>query len=120
MTNLLEQYYTTRESRLNLQREADKLEQVEKDILYEITKFWDPIKTVAILEGGYKLKGKPKPFPFVTDWAQTLDYIRERPASIDLLQKRLTESAVKARWDSGITIPGVEKRSKWAVTISKE
>jgi hypothetical protein len=40
------------------------------------------------------------------DFGALEGYIREHGA-LDLLQRRLTESAVKLRWDDGIQIPGV-------------
>lgn len=44
--------------------------------------------------------------PVANDWVAIHEYIKEHDA-IDLVQKRLTESAVKLRWDDGIAIPGV-------------
>lgn len=120
MDNLFEQYYTLRERRLAIQREADSLEQQERDTLYEITKRWDFCNVeVSGTKGGYKYKGVRKDTVVAVDWGNILSYIKET-GEVDLLQKRLTESAVKARWDAGRTIPGVEKSLKWAVAISKD
>ena len=44
--------------------------------------------------------------PVAEDWDAIHRYIREHDA-IDLVHKRLTEGAVKLRWDDGVTIPGV-------------
>lgn len=44
--------------------------------------------------------------PTIMDWGKLEEFIREHNA-VDLLQKRLTESAVKLRWDDGIQVPGV-------------
>lgn len=44
--------------------------------------------------------------PFISDYSALEGYIKEHGA-LDLLQKRLTESAVKLRWEDGIQIPGV-------------
>lgn len=117
MRHLYEQYYTLREQRLVLQRQADALEQKEKDILYEITKDWDQPEYTG-QEGAFHLKGVGKDVPNVVDWVATLTFIKQT-GQIDLLQKRLTESAVKARWDSGVDIPGVIPVRKYTVTITK-
>ena len=53
---------------------------------------------------GAKIVRKQK--PFISDWAALNNYIREHDAT-DLLQKRLTESAVKLRWEDGVAVPGV-------------
>lgn len=119
-TNLISQYVALREKRLLLQREADQIEQQEKDILYELTKPLSfDLESYSGLIEGYHYEFNRKPFPHVKDWGQTLDFIRAHPAAIDLLQKRLTESAVKLRWDAGFTVPGIEKQFKWTPTIKK-
>lgn len=115
----LQAYFTLREQRLALQRQVDKLEQDEKDIMYEITSELVASGKNTSSEEGFVAKLKSTPASQVTDWVQTLDYIRAT-GQVDLLQKRLTESAVKARWDSGVDIPGVEKTVKHTVTITKE
>jgi hypothetical protein len=114
------EYYALREKRLQLQREVDALEQQEKDLLYEITKPFDTnfSRGYHLVEDGFVLKANPKETVLVRDWAAVLGYIKET-GEVDLLQKRLTESAVKARWDVGATVPGTEKSHKWAVTITK-
>jgi hypothetical protein len=53
---------------------------------------------------GARLEVKVK--PYISDYTALEGYIREHGA-LDLLQKRLTESAVKLRWDDGVAIPGV-------------
>lgn len=44
--------------------------------------------------------------PYISSFSDLEGYIIEHGA-LDLLQKRLTESAVKLRWEDGINIPGV-------------
>lgn len=124
MALMIRQYFEMRKARLQAQSELDKMEQAEKDLLYEIqvsnpkpaesTKdFW------YVKDGGYTAKLQEKPVPLVTDWVEALDYIRSS-GELDLLQKRLAESAVKARWDSGVDIPGISKDTKYVVTITKD
>ena len=118
MPNQLQLYFETRQRRLKLQREADELEQQEKDILYELTKTYTTAQ-VDHKESGFRLKAVRKEVPLVTDWAATLEYVKTT-GQVDLLQKRLTDSAVKARWDNGIDVPGVTRTSKYTVTITQE
>lgn len=115
----LDLYYTVRQKRLALQREADKLEQVEKDILYELTAPLSFSKHHQTLnEGPYTMTATAKPFVIVEDWDAALKFIKENEA-VDMLQRRVTESAVMARWDDGITVPGMKKDQKWAVKIER-
>lgn len=116
--NQLQLYFDMRQRRLKLQREADELEQREKDILYELTKHYLAAE-VTHKEAGFKMVAKRKEVPLTVDWEATLNYIKET-GSVDLLQKRLTDSAVKARWDSGVEVPGVSHTYKYVTTITQE
>ncbi len=117
-SSLYEQYYALRKKRLSLQREADKLEQAEKDIAYELTKNLSQPKYTG-QEGVYTFKAERKMTALATNWEAILGFVKST-GQVDLLQKRLTESAVKARWDDGVVIPGVEPAFKYVVTITKE
>lgn len=118
--NLYEQYHTLREKRLALQKEADLIEQQEKDILYSITKeFSEGANGYSHMQDGYLMKASKKDVASAVNWEQILQYVKTT-GEVDLLQKRLTESAVKARWDAGLTVPGVERAYKWAITVTKE
>jgi hypothetical protein len=57
-----------------------------------------------------------KPKPYISDFSALEGYIREHGA-LDLLQKRLTESAVKLRWEDGVQIPGVGVMIEQKLTI---
>lgn len=114
----LKDFYELREKRLALQHEVDRLEQLEKDILYDLTKDLNPENKYSGQHGGYIFKANPKVIPTVTKWEDVLAYIRAEHA-LDLLQRRLTESAVKTRWDNGIIVPGIDKTTKWSVTVTK-
>lgn len=50
---------------------------------------------------------KSKTVPRVTDWPAVYAYVRGT-GEFDLLHRRLNETAVRARWDSTVDIPGVE------------
>jgi hypothetical protein len=117
--NTLQAIYELREKRLALQRQVDKMEQEEKDLTYTLTNRMVSDNALTSTEDGFVAKRKTTQSPMVQDWVQTLNYIKAT-GSVDLLQKRLTESAVKARWDVGVDIPGVDKLVKHSVTITKE
>lgn len=115
----LKKCFELRAERLTLQKQVDKLEQEEKDLLYEIQKYMDRNVVSSLSDGTYNATLKTSDEPLVTDWLLTLEYIREH-GSTDLLQRRLTVSAVKSRWDAGVDVPGVSKFVKNVVTITKE
>ncbi len=55
--------------------------------------------------------------PVILDWSKLEQWIRANNA-VDMLQKRLTESAVNLRWDDGIQIPGVGVQTTDKVTTT--
>lgn len=55
---------------------------------------------------GITLRKIIKSKPTASDWNALYEYIRKNDA-FDLLHKRLTETAVKLRWDDSVIIPGV-------------
>ncbi len=55
--------------------------------------------------------------PIIMDWSLLEVWIRENNA-VDMLQKRLTESAVNLRWDEGIQVPGVGIQTTDKVTTT--
>ncbi len=44
--------------------------------------------------------------PVILDWSKLEVWIRANNA-VDVLQKRLMESAINLRWDDGVQVPGV-------------
>lgn len=56
--------------------------------------------------------------PTPKDWPAIYAFIQENDA-FDMLQRRLSASAVKDRWESGIVIPGIEKFDTWDLSLTK-
>lgn len=56
--------------------------------------------------------------PEVSDWATFQAYIKET-GQLDLLQKRPMVSAIKARWETGDDVPGVERMVGSKLVLSK-
>lgn len=113
---------TTRDERLEIQREADakikilktKEDELEAHILQNLQDIG--------LEGG---KGslatvavKATIVPTVKDWDAFYAHIRET-GSFDLLQKRPTVSAYRERLDAGEIVPGVEPFKKLELTLNR-
>lgn len=101
-------YLRARKARLAKQHEVDELEVVEKKLKAEIIAKLNETKAMAIGGNLVTLTLKRKFKPTTRDWQKVYDYIQET-GSWDLLQKRLTETAVTLRWEDGVEIPGIEK-----------
>lgn len=59
-----------------------------------------------------------KQIPQVKDWDAFYKYVK-KTSSFDLLQRRLTDSAIKERWEAGKEVPGVEHFNAVSVSINK-
>lgn len=59
-----------------------------------------------------------KQIPQVKDWDAFYKYVK-KTGSFDLMQKRLTDAAIKERWEAGKEIPGVEHFNAVSVSINK-
>ncbi len=59
-----------------------------------------------------------KQVPQVKDWDAFYKYVK-KTGSFDLMQKRLTDAAIKERWEAGKEVPGVEHFNTVSVSINK-
>ena len=59
-----------------------------------------------------------KQVPTVTDWDAVFEYVHKNK-SYDMLQRRLSDAAVQARWEDGKKIPGVEPYEAKSLSITK-
>ena len=103
---MVDSYEEAREARLEKDREAKQLLSVENaakaKIIEELRR-----QEVDVVGGKHltvTLVKKQK--PQAAEWAALYEFIWEHKA-FDLLHRRLTEKAVKDRWEEGEVIPGV-------------
>jgi hypothetical protein len=59
-----------------------------------------------------------KTIPRVADWDKLYAFVK-KTGSFDLLQRRLTDSAIQERWEAGKSVPGVETFNAVSVSINK-
>jgi hypothetical protein len=114
---LVDEYLEARNQRLTLARAVDNLEKQEAALKKLIE------KELQGIGGDYKgdrfrVTVTEEIKPTAEDWGLVHHYIIANNA-FDLLQKRLTESAVKARWEDGIAIPGIAKFPVTKLSITK-
>lgn len=117
-SQLVDEYAETREARLALQRDVDKLNEQEKSLKAKIIQMLEQAGATAI--GGHKMVVElvPKEKPVANDWDAVHKFIMENDAW-DLMQKRLTDTAVRLRWEEGIILPGIQKFPYNDLSISK-
>lgn len=108
---LVEQLHAKRTARLELNKQAAILEQEELDLKRQILKLSKKSQVI----GRYAVIVDEEKVPNVESWPELIKYIKET-GSVDLLQKRLTTSAVKLRMDEG-ELPGVKLITKINITV---
>lgn len=117
LPDMVDQYIVARDQRLVLERqvaEMEKLEKVLKDAIIAKAKH-EGLTAVGAKQGLVKINSLIE--PRADDWPSVYAYIKENDA-FDLLHRRLTSDAVKARWENGVEIPGVGKAEVWKLSVS--
>lgn len=106
LKDLIEQWGEARRHRLIEKHKVDALEENEKKLKAKIIAAMaaDKITSLGATKSGANYSKKNK--PTAGNWPKIYAYIRDT-GEFDLLQKRLMESAIIARWDDKIEIPGV-------------
>lgn len=109
--------YEVRQKRLEMQRLVDELAYEESFIKNHI------IDTLPKSDTGAsgkiaRVSVVTKQVPQVKDWDQLYKYIK-RTGQFDLIQRRLSPTAVRDRWDDGKKIPGVESFGAVSVSLTK-
>lgn len=114
----IDSLYLARAKRLALDKEVEEMKKVE-------TALREHIKHNFAEEDLDGARGKIATAtlttlyqPTATDWAVVFEYIRKNRA-FDLLQKRLSATACRARWDNNKNIPGVEKIPVTDLSVTK-
>ena len=110
----------TRDARLALQKEIDNLQKIE-------TQLKDHLINNLSKEDATGIAGKLARVTIVTkvvpqvnseDWDTFYAYVG-KTKSWDMLQKRLSDTAIKARWDAKKEVPGVSRFTAVTVSINK-
>lgn len=99
---MIEEARACDEQRLNLDRQSKALKRQVDDLSAQIIAGMTAAGLTMV--DGARIEEVQK--PFISDFSELEKFIIEHGA-LDLLQKRLTESAVKLRWEDGISVPGV-------------
>lgn len=97
--------YETRQERLEIQRQVEKLESLESALKDFFINKLDKNST-GIAGRVARVQIQPKSIPIAENWPKFYKYV-QKTGAFDLMQKRLAEGAVKERWDNGVQLPGI-------------
>lgn len=114
----IDRLYALRATRLEAEKAIKTMKADELSLRITIKQLLD----AASLEGGRGQQASASIInstePTAKDWPAIYAYIQENDA-FDMLQRRLSATAVKDRWESGIVIPGIEKFDTWDLSLTK-
>jgi hypothetical protein len=110
--------YALREQRLGIEKRVKELKEEElqmRNAIFELLASMGLTKASgAMATAGIKVSQ----VPLVEDWDKFHDYILET-GEFDLLQKRISVTAWRARYDDGVAIPGVSKVEDVDISLTK-
>ncbi len=113
-----DQLYALRQDRLAVQKLVDELQSRETAIKDHIIATL-PMKEASGIAGKTaRVTIVPKTVARAVDWGLIFKYIKHT-GSFDLMQRRLSDSAVEERWEHDIEIPGVEKFGMKTLSVNK-
>lgn len=111
-------YSEVRELRLAMQKHVDAVKARETEIREFIINNLSKSDDTGAAGKRYRAQIVTKDVPALKDWDAFTDYVIAN-GRFDLLQKRLSDRAVKDMWEEGQSVPGVEKFRTVDVSITK-
>jgi hypothetical protein len=109
--------YKTREERLAAQKVVDDLQKQESAIREHIINNLPKSDTGASGKLA-RVTVVIKQVPQVKDWDKFYAHVK-KTGQFELMQRRVSDGAVRERWDNGKQIPGVEPFGVVSVSINK-
>jgi len=110
--------FELRNKRLSEQKKVDEIQAEESALKNYIIENLPKSEASGIAGKLARVTIVTKHIPQVQDWDAFYKYVK-RTNSFDLMQRRLTESAIKERWELGKEIPGVGHFNVVTVAINK-
>lgn len=111
-------YAEIRELRLAMQKEVDAVQKRESEIREHIINTLSKSADTGAAGKKYRAQIVTKETPRAADWDKVYNFV-VATNRFDLLQKRLSDKAIKDMWDEGEEVPGVEKFKVVEVSITK-
>lgn len=110
--------YQLRESRIIAQRAVDAIEVDEKLLKEHIINNLPKSDMTGASGKLANVKVVTKEVPRVDDWDQLHRYVVDNQAW-ELMHKRVSDGAVKERWDAGVEVPGVGRFKAVTLSVTK-
>ena len=110
--------YALRALRLAEQKRVDVIEAEESALREHIISTLPKSEASGVAGKVARVAVLTKTVAQVQDWDALYKYVA-RTKQFDLLQRRVSDAAVKARWEDGKAVPGVDKFNAVTVSVTK-
>ena len=110
--------FTTRESRLSLAKQVEALAAQETVIKNHLIDNLPKSEATGVAGKLCRVTIVTKPRPQVEDWDALRAFVK-KTGNWQLIQKRLSDVAVKEFWEAGKAVPGVDSYVDTTVSINK-
>lgn len=110
--------YELRQKRMEQKKLVDAIEAEEKALKEHIINTLPKSEASGVAGKLARVTVVTKEVPQVKDWDAFHKYVK-RTGAFYLMQRRLSDTAIKEIWESGKTVPGVEKFNTVSVSINK-
>ena len=110
--------YILKQERLKQQKVVDALKEEEEALKEHIIQTLPKSESTGVAGKLARVTVVPKVVPQVKDYDKLYAHIL-KTKSFDLLQRRLNDTAIKARWDENKQVPGVEPFTTSTVSLNK-
>lgn len=110
--------YQLREARLAKQKEAEAIEAEEKALKEHLINTLPKSEANGVAGKVARVTVVTKPVPQVKDWEKFYAHVK-KTGQFELMQRRLSDTAIKERWEAGKSVPGVESFNVVTVSINK-
>ncbi len=114
-------YYTKREERLELQRQAAAIEEDEKLLKQHLIDNLPKSQATGVAGKLVRVSVTTKEVPQVTDWDKFYAYVAKNKAKggFALLNRAVNAKAINEIWDSGKKVDGVGKFTAVNLSVNK-
>lgn len=110
--------YQTREKRLLLEKDVAAMKSQETQLKDYLIDNLPKSSATGIAGKIARATITTKDTPSVVDWEAFRAYVKKNNAW-ELIQKRVSDTAVRERWEEGVELPGVEHFEVKNVSLSK-
>lgn len=115
---LADEYHLTREARLAKEKEVDELSSRETALKKELIDNISKQQATGVAGKLVRISVVTKPKPSVKDWDALWAYVVRRKR-YDLIQRRVSDTAVKEMWADGKEVPGVEVHNVVDISMNR-